>query len=152
MQAVNHVSHAPVVKAGDEAEAEEDAFDPDDLSNFVFEDRTGLPSARDLPAGADTDEEAAAAAARQASSAQAGPSGRRKAVWEDPDDAAAKINVAGRSRLRKLRIDEAEAVLSGKPSALIFVHSRPHKLQSEASRRPLPHALSISNETQYFPD
>lgn len=41
------------------------------------------------------------------------PAEGRRPVWEDPDDAAARIDVAGRSRLRKLRAAEDESVLTG---------------------------------------
>ncbi|KAK9839364.1 hypothetical protein WJX84_010773 [Apatococcus fuscideae] len=92
-------------------EAEDDSFDPDDLGNLVFEDRTGLSSMAELDGRGD--QAAEGATARQASAGQAGPSGRRKPVWDDPDDAQARINISGRNRLRKLRVHEAEAVLSG---------------------------------------
>jgi hypothetical protein len=42
---------------------------------------------------------------------------RGGAVWEDPDDAAVEVAVAGRPRLRKLRHTEEETVLSGGPLA-----------------------------------
>ena len=97
------------VQAGDEAE--DGSFDPDDLGNLVFEDRTGLPNTAELDGT--SGHTAEGVDARQASAGQAGPSGRRKPVWDDPDDAHARVNVSGRNRLRKLRVHEAEAVLTG---------------------------------------
>jgi hypothetical protein len=38
---------------------------------------------------------------------------RRRPVWEDPQDANIRVNVAARSQLRKLRQTEEEAVLTG---------------------------------------
>lgn len=46
---------------------------------------------------------------------QGGAAGRqqRRPVWEDPQDAALRVNVAARSQLRKLRRTEDEAELTG---------------------------------------
>lgn len=38
---------------------------------------------------------------------------RRQAVWEDPQDAALRVNVAAKSQLRKLRREEEETELTG---------------------------------------
>lgn len=40
---------------------------------------------------------------------------RRRPVWEDPQDAQLRVNVAARSQLRKLRQTEDEAELTGGP-------------------------------------
>ncbi|KAL3162415.1 U3 snoRNP protein [Trebouxia sp. C0010 RCD-2024] len=46
---------------------------------------------------------------------QAVPStSRRRPVWDDPDDAAAEINIAAQPRLRKLRQTEGDGIVSGK--------------------------------------
>lgn len=42
-----------------------------------------------------------------------GKKGRRQAVWEDPQDARVRVNVAERSQLRKLRQAEDETELTG---------------------------------------
>ena len=82
----------------------------------MFEDRKGLPSTAELDGT--SSHPAERVDARQASAGQAGPSGRRKPVWDDPDDAHARVNVSGRNRLRKLRVHEAEAVLTGEHAGL----------------------------------
>lgn len=46
---------------------------------------------------------------------QAVPStSRRRPVWDDPDDAAAEINIAAQPRLRKLRQTEGDGIVSGR--------------------------------------
>lgn len=38
---------------------------------------------------------------------------QRRPVWEDPDDAAAVVDISGRSRLRKLRQHDDEQTVTG---------------------------------------
>lgn len=73
---------------------------------LIYEDR----------AGAEEEAEGAAAAsgggASTSGAAAAEASGRRPA-WEDPDDALLEVNVAAKPRLRKLRQEEEETVITG---------------------------------------
>ena len=48
---------------------------------------------------------------------QAAARRRRQAVWEDPQDAALRVNVAAKSQLRKLRREEEETELTGERAA-----------------------------------
>ena len=50
---------------------------------------------------------------RQGKAAAGGNRQRRRPVWEDPQDANIRVNVAARSQLRKLRQAEEEAELTG---------------------------------------
>lgn len=50
---------------------------------------------------------------REPGDAVVGRKRRGGAVWDDPDDAGVEVAVAGRPRLRKLRHNEDEAMLSG---------------------------------------
>ncbi|KAL4419673.1 hypothetical protein ABPG75_006771 [Micractinium tetrahymenae] len=50
---------------------------------------------------------------RQGSAAQPPQRQRRRPVWDDPQDAQLRVNVAARSQLRKLRQAEDEAELTG---------------------------------------
>ena len=40
-------------------------------------------------------------------------------MWEDEDDERVEVNIAGRSRLRKLRQAEDEAILRGQPALAV---------------------------------
>ena len=46
----------------------------------------------------------------------------RKAVWEDPDDLTAQIDIANQPRLRKLRQTEQDTVVSGLPLVSCSAH------------------------------
>lgn len=50
---------------------------------------------------------------RQGGEAQPAQRQRRRPVWEDPQDAQLRVNVAARSQLRKLRQTEEESELTG---------------------------------------
>lgn len=51
----------------------------------------------------------------RASTAAPAAAAPRRPAWEDPDDVLLEVNVAVRSRLRKLRQVEEEVVLTGEP-------------------------------------
>ena len=72
------------------------------------------------------------------------PAARRRPVWEDPDDARQAVNVAGRSRLRKLRAAEEERVLTG-------VHTRimpPSVVSLRGLTKPRMHIQSMCLHTE----
>lgn len=81
--------------AGAAAAADEE--DDAERGALMFEDRRGAGAAE------------AAAGEQQ----QQGQPRRRQAVWEDPQDAHIRVNVAAKGRLRKLRHAEDEAELTG---------------------------------------
>ncbi|KAI7839207.1 hypothetical protein COHA_007020 [Chlorella ohadii] len=60
---------------------------------------------------------------------------RRQAVWEDPQDAALRVNVAAKSQLRKLRREEEETELTGREyeSRLRQQHNKLHPRTAWAS-------------------
>lgn len=53
---------------------------------------------------------------------QGEPAAQQRAVWEDDEDEAVEVNIAGRNRLRKLRQTEEETLVSGtKPPICLAV-------------------------------
>lgn len=73
---------------------------------IAWEDKT--PSAF----GQDLEEEDASRQPAAEKQPMASTSGRQ-AVWEDPDDLTAQVNIASQPRLRKLRKTEQDTVVSG---------------------------------------
>lgn len=93
---------AAAAAAGSDDEGSEEGGDqrPRDGGPLMYEDRRGAGDS-----DASDDEQQAAAAAASAR--------RRAPVWEDPQDARLRVNVAASARLRKLRQTEEEAEISG---------------------------------------
>lgn len=79
----------------------------EDKQPFAWEDRT--PADEDSASSGDSDQHPV----QQAVSS----TGRRKPVWDDPDDAAAEVNIAAQPRLRKLRKTERDGIVSGRRAA-----------------------------------
>ena len=76
---------------------------------------------------------------RRASGRLAGPSGKRKPVWEDPDGDALAVNIATISRLRKLRQAETDTVVTG---SKLHVRQLLLRRGSRGSRLPLMMVVS----------
>ena len=77
------------------------------LSTLEADEGRGLLIYEDRTMGA------GAAGAGAAERGAGGTSTSRRPVWEDPDDALLEVNVAAQARLRKLRREEEETVISG---------------------------------------
>lgn len=76
----------------------------EDKQPFAWEDRA--PADGGSTGSDDSDQEPVQQAVPSTS--------RRKPVWDDPDDAAAEINIAAQPRLRKLRKTELDSIVSGR--------------------------------------
>ena len=76
----------------------------EDRQPFAWEDRT--PADGGSSSSDDSDREPVQQAVPSTS--------RRRPVWDDPDDAAAEVNIAAQARLRKLRKTERDGIVSGR--------------------------------------
>ena len=79
----------------------------EDRQPFAWEDRTPADGGSSSSSSSDDSD--------QEPVQQAVPStSKRRPVWDDPDDAAAEVNIAAQPRLRKLRKTERDGIVSGR--------------------------------------
>lgn len=75
---------------------------------LAWEDKTPSSYGQDVEVG---DRQPVSELERQSVASTSG----REAVWQDPDDLTAQVNIATQPRLRKLRQTEQDTVVSGTP-------------------------------------